>query len=120
MYLEFFGFSEKPFSITPDIQFLYLGKQHEKALQTLLYSIRERLGFSLLTGEVGAGKTMLSRALLSRLDQSVETALLINPLLSVPELLKTITKDFGIAIRSITPQKLMEALNRFLIEVLQE
>ncbi len=115
MYLEFFGLSERPFSITPDIAYLYLGKQHEEALATITYGITERLGISLLTGEVGSGKTTLSRALLARLDDSVVTAMLVNPLLSVPELLKMITKDFGIACRFTSPQKQLDALNRFLL-----
>ena len=115
MYLEFFGLSDKPFSITPDVHYLYLGKQYEQALDTTMYGVREKLGFSMLTGEVGTGKTMLSRALLARLDSSYETALLVNPLLSVEELLKAITKDFGIAIRYNSPQKQIEALNKFLL-----
>ena len=116
MYLEFFGFSEQPFSITPDSHFLFLGKQHELALSTITYNIRERKGFSLLTGEVGAGKTTLARALLGRMDESIKTALVINPLLSVPELLKTITRDFGILCRVNSPQKQIEALNSFLLK----
>lgn len=120
MYLKFFGLSERPFSMTPDIQYLYLGRQHERALDTLLYGAKERLGISLLTGEVGSGKTMLSRALLSRLDNSVATALLVNPLLSVEELLKSITKDFGIAVRYNSPQKQIDALNRFLLKIAAE
>lgn len=120
MYLKFFGLNERPFSITPDIQYLYLGKQHEQALDTLMYGINQRLGFSLLTGEVGSGKTTLSRALLARLDPSISTALLVNPLLSVPEMLKAITKDFGIPVRYNSPQKQIDALNRFLLKLADE
>lgn len=120
MYLDFFGLTERPFAITPDIHYLYMGKQHEQALDSLLYGIRERLGFSLLTGEVGAGKTTLSRALLARVDKSVATALLVNPLLSVPELLKAITRDFGIPVRYNSPQKQIEGLNRFLLRLAEE
>lgn len=120
MYLKFFGFSERPFALTPDIQYLYLGKQHKQALDTLTYGIEERLGFVLLTGEVGTGKTTLLRALLSHLDTSIATALLLTPLLSVPELLKGITKDFGISNRYTSPQKQIEALNHFLLQLADE
>jgi general secretion pathway protein A len=120
MYLKFFNLSERPFSNTPDIGFFYLGKQHERALDTLMYGVNQRLGFLLLTGEVGAGKTTLTRALLSRLDPSVATALLVNPLFSVPELFKAITKDFGIAARFTSPQKQIDALNRFLLSLVAE
>jgi len=120
MYLKFFGLTDRPFSITPDVEYLYLGRQHEQALDTIMYGIKERLGFSMLTGEVGMGKTILSRALLSRLDKRFETALLINPLLSVSELLKAITEDFGLAVHSRSPQVLIDALNRFLLKLADE
>lgn len=117
MYLDFFGLSEQPFAITPNTRYLYLGKSHESALETLKYGIRERLGFLLLTGEVGTGKTTLVRALLERLDTKVHTALLVNPLMSVPELLCSITKDFGIKTEGNSPQQQIDALNTFLLEV---
>lgn len=117
MYLEFYGLSEKPFSNTPDMHFLYMGKTHEKAIATITYAIQEKLGFALLTGEVGAGKTTLTRALLGRLDDRIATSLVINPLLSVPELLKSITKDFGIPTRILSPQRQIEALNKFALDL---
>lgn len=120
MYLEFFGLSEKPFSNTPDMQFFYLGRPHERALESLKYGIREQLGFLLLTGEVGAGKTTLSRALLARLDEGVETALLLHPLLTPEELLKSLAKDFGLTTRAVTQQKLVEALQRFLVGLVEK
>ncbi|MBT3182316.1 MAG: AAA family ATPase [Deltaproteobacteria bacterium] len=120
MYLDFFGFKERPFSITPDVQYLYMSKQHEQALDTILYGIKNRLGFSMLSGEVGTGKTLLTRALMGRLDDNVETSLLVNPLLSVPELLRAINKDFGINIRYNSPQKQIDALNEFLIGIAKD
>lgn len=120
MYLKFYGLTDRPFSITPDVQYLYLGKQYEQALDTLMYGINQRQGFSLLTGEVGTGKTLLTRSLLSRLDKSIATALIVNPVLSIPELLKSITKDFSIAVRYTSHQRHIEALNRFLLNLADE
>lgn len=117
MYLAYFGFHERPFNVTPDATYFFMTQQYESALDTLLYAVQQRLGFSVLTGEVGTGKTTLSRELLNRLDASVETAMLVNPLLSVPELLQAINRDFGISVRILSPQRQIEALNRFLLKL---
>lgn len=114
MYLEYFGFSERPFSVTPDLKYLFLTKQYESALDTLKYSIENRMGFFVLSGEIGTGKTTVARELLNRLDPSVETAYLVNPLLSVPELLRAINRDFGIRTRVLSPERQIESLNKFL------
>ncbi len=116
VYLDFFSFTERPFNVTPDTRFLYLSRQHEEAIKTLLYGIRERKGFILLTGEVGAGKTTSIRELLNRLDREVETALVINPLISTAGLLQAINKDFGIESRGNgSVQEAIETLNSFLL-----
>lgn len=120
MYLEYFGFLEKPFSITPDVKYLFLTKQYESALDTMKYAICERMGFFILSGEVGTGKTTIARELLNRLDTSVETAYLINPLLSVPELLQAINRDFGNRSRYLSPQRQIESLNKFLFRLYEE
>lgn len=117
MYLEYFGLSEQPFAITPNTRYLYQGKTHEQALATLSYGVQEHLGFLLLTGEVGTGKTTLIRALLDLFDEKVHTALLFNPLLSVPELLCTITRDFKLATKNASPKSQIDALNKFLLRV---
>jgi len=116
VYLEYFGLSEKPFSLSPDSKFLFLTKQYESALDILNYSVNERLGFSVLSGEVGTGKTTLTREFLNRLDDSVETALLVNPLMSEAELLKAINKDFGNSVRNLSPQRQIESLSKFLVK----
>ncbi len=67
MYNEFYGFREAPFNITPDPRFLFFSDKHREAFNHLLYGIRERKGFIQLTGEVGAGKTTLCRAMLEEL-----------------------------------------------------
>ncbi|QQR81209.1 MAG: AAA family ATPase [Deltaproteobacteria bacterium] len=117
MYLEFFSMNHSPFGVTPDTRFLYLSPQHEDALATLLYGIRERRGFMILTGEVGTGKSTTIRALLNELKNDVETSLVLNPLLSTDELVKTISRDFGCAVAETdNVQTVLEHLNLFLLE----
>ena len=65
MYTKFYGFREKPFEITPDPRFLYLSENHKEALAQLTYAVREKKGFTVITGEVGTGKTLLVQTLLS-------------------------------------------------------
>lgn len=115
MYLNYFGLNEKPFSLTPDSKFLFLTKQYESALDVMSYAANERLGFSVLSGEVGTGKTTITREFMSRLDDSTDSALLVNPLISVVELLQAINRDFGNSVRNLTPQRQIESLNRFLL-----
>ena len=116
MYLDFFSFAEKPFDITPNTRFFYFSPQHEEAIETLLYGIHERRGFMVLTGEVGTGKTTSIRALLNRLGDEVETALIVNPLLSTLQLLKTINQDFGTVSKGNSIQGEIESLNDYLLE----
>jgi len=89
VYEEHFGLSVRPFSKTPDPRFLYESRGHQEALARMLHAISER-ELCLLTGEVGAGKTTLSRALIDRLDETHRVCLIINPLLSAAQLLETI------------------------------
>jgi len=120
MYCAFYGIQEKPFSITPDPKFLYLGKTHKEAFAHLLYGIRERGGFIVVTGEIGAGKTTLCRGLLSHLDDDTLVAFIFNPTLSALELLKSINEDFGIPSRGNTKKELIDELNRFLLDKRKE
>ena len=88
MYLDYYGLTEAPFDISPNPRFLFYSVKHREAFNHLLYGIRERKGFVQLTGEVGAGKTTLCRALLEELDARFSTALILNPVISAGELLK--------------------------------
>jgi general secretion pathway protein A len=97
MYLTHFGFTEWPFSNTPDPRFVYLSPRHEEALAHLLYGVRERGGFVQLTGEVGTGKTTTCRYLLSQLPEGVDVALVVNPMLTPEELLATVCDELGAA-----------------------
>ncbi|MCH8157967.1 MAG: AAA family ATPase, partial [Nitrospinae bacterium] len=96
MYENFFGFREKPFSLTPDPKFFYLSRQHQGALDHMLYGIKRREGFMVIVGDVGTGKTTLCRCLLDKLDKSVEVALILNPMLSDMDLLKTCVQDLRV------------------------
>jgi general secretion pathway protein A len=116
MYNEFYGFSEAPFSITPDPRFLFFSARHQEAFNHLLFGIRERKGFIQLTGEVGAGKTTLCRALLEELGPEVETALILNPVLTAPQLLRSILAELGVAVGRIDRARCLEELNRYLLE----
>ena len=120
MYCSFYGITEKPFSITPDPKFLYLGKTHKEAFAHLLYGIRERGGFIVVTGEIGAGKTTLCRGLLRHLDKDTLVAFIFNPTLSALELLKSINEDFGIPSKGTTKKELIDELNRFLLDKRKE
>lgn len=89
MYKEFYGLAERPFSKTPDPRFMYLSRKHKEALSRLVYAVEER-DLILLTGEIGCGKTTLSRALIDELDDSYKVILLINPRLSPMEFLRSL------------------------------
>ena len=88
VYLDFYGLKEPPFNITPNPRYLYFSAKHREALNYLLYGIQERKGFVQITGEVGAGKTTLCRALLEQLPEKYSTALILNPVLSAEQLVK--------------------------------
>ena len=96
MYEEFYGLKKRCFSKTPDPSFLYHSKGHAEALARLQYAVEER-EFVLLTGDVGSGKTTLSRALIDSLDSShYKPALIINPALPSAQLLRVIAKKLGV------------------------
>jgi general secretion pathway protein A len=98
-YEEFYGLSQPPFSLAPDPQFLYLSESHEDAIRQLIDAARRNEGVIVLTGEVGTGKTTIARALLTRLDKTSFASLVLNPFLSVDELLREILLDFGVVSR---------------------
>ena len=96
MYKEYFGLQELPFSIAPDPRYLYMSEQHREALAHLLYGMNTEGGFVLLTGEVGTGKTTVCRCLLDQLPENIDVAFILNPKLSVDELLASICDELRI------------------------
>ncbi|HVU26121.1 MAG TPA: AAA family ATPase [Verrucomicrobiae bacterium] len=115
MYLEFYGLQRPPFDITPNPRFLFHSAKHREALNHLLYGIRERKGFVQLTGEVGAGKTTLCRALLEQLDPRFTTALILNPALSAEELVKSIALEFHLPVNGFDRLETIAVFNEFLL-----
>lgn len=116
MYKDFFKLEDYPFGVTANPRYLYWSRGHEEALSFLIYGIEMRKGFVLLTGEIGAGKTTVCRALAETLSGSHQTAFVFNPNLSELELLETIVEDFGIKPAKKTKKGYFDALNHFLIE----
>lgn len=116
VYLGFYGLKEPPFSITPDPEFLYLSHTHQSAIEKILYGMNSRMGFMLLIGEVGTGKTTICRSVLDLLNGEAETAYIINPSLSGKELISTILDDLGINYPANSTKKdLIDHLNHFLL-----
>ena len=120
MYLEYYGLTEPPFNITPNPRFLYYSTKHREALNHLLYGIRERKGFVQLTGEVGAGKSTLCRALLGQLGNNYSTALILNPILDADQLMRAIALEFGLDVRGLDRLETLEEINLFLLRQVEE
>lgn len=99
MYTTYFGLKEKPFSIAPNPQYLFMSDRHREALAHLTYGLGDAGGFVLLTGEVGTGKTTVSRCLMERLPENTQAAFILNPTLSSHELLATICDELKIRYR---------------------
>jgi general secretion pathway protein A len=116
MYLEFYGLAEKPFNMTPDPRFLFLTEGHREALAQLLYAVRERRGFMVLTGEAGTGKTTLLQTLLRRLDGDTAVAYVNNTALTFDEIVEYALADLGVEVAGSSRARRLLALNRFLIE----
>jgi len=96
VYEEYWGLREKPFRKTPDPRYLFLNDTYEEALERLLYAVEE-MELALLTGEVGAGKTLLTRALVDRIGERFEVGMVLNPRLSPRQFLRTAAAELGVA-----------------------
>jgi general secretion pathway protein A len=118
MYEAYFGLTEKPFTITPDPRYLYLSRRHREALAHLLYGIGEDGGFVLLTGEVGTGKTTVTRALLDQVPEDTDVALILNPRLTGLELVAAICDELQVQHPKDTQslKVLVDRLNHHLLE----
>ena len=117
MYEAFFGFSEKPFSLTPNPKYVFYSQQYREAEGQLLYGINNREGFMLVTGQPGTGKTTLCRDIMEKMNRDkVQSALLFNPFLNAHEMLSALLGDFGVSAPPQASRKeLLDRLNQFLL-----
>jgi general secretion pathway protein A len=116
IYADYYQLKDVPFSITPDPEFLFLSETHATVIEKIHYAIQCRMGFMLLTGEVGTGKTTLCRALLDQLEGKARTVYIINPSLSGLEILAAILEDLGITCHpNASKKELTDQLNQFLL-----
>lgn len=118
MYREYFNLKELPFSIAPDPHYLYLSGKHREALAHLLYGINSEGGFVLLTGEVGTGKTTVCRCLLEQIPENIDIAFILNPIMTVEELLATICDELGISYPegNTSIKVFVDKINSFLLD----
>ena len=119
MYEAYFGLKERPFSKTPDPRFLFLSRGHREALARMQYAVEER-DLVLLTGEIGCGKTTLSRALMDALDESFKVVCLINPRLTPLEFLSSIARHLGVAEPARFKVDLLEQIGTILFEFFEQ
>jgi MSHA biogenesis protein MshM len=117
MYLSYFGLTEFPFSITPDTQFAYSATAHEEALNTLLLAIGSGEGFVKITGEVGAGKTLLCRKFLAALGDKHVTAYIPNPQLEPCAMLGEVAMEIASRPKATDASSLIKAINRRVLEI---
>src|SRR6185436_15231300 len=120
MYEQFFGLTEKPFSLTPNPRFVFQSEQYRIAEEALLYGVAQKEGFMLVTGAPGTGKTTLCRDLLEKLDpEKHRVALLFNPFLNGVEMLQALLSEFGLGDTTTTSRKeLLDRLNTYLLQQL--
>jgi len=117
MYLEYFQLKAEPFNIAPNPNLLFPSNRHQEAIGYLRYGLRGAGGFVMLTGEVGTGKTMVSRAVLGDLPENIKVAYILNPTLNKIQLLKSVCESFEIEIDDANDHKcLSDGLQKFLVD----
>ena len=116
MYESFYGFKEKPFDLHPDPNYLYMSRGHETMYVHLGYAITENKGFSVLTGEIGSGKTTLINYLLNKIGEDIKVALVNNTNINPSEFLRMICQEFELNPKTNDKSELIDIFSRFLID----
>lgn len=116
MYEKFYKLKENPFQIAPNPNYFYLTSKHENALAYLRYGLIQKAGFTLLTGEIGTGKTTVLLHFLNKYCSNMKTAMVSNTNIAADQLLNLILKNFGLATEGVEKSKQLEILNQFLLD----
>jgi putative secretion ATPase (PEP-CTERM system associated) len=116
MYAEFYGLTAQPFQLTPDARFFFESTVHRQAMAYLVYGLHHAEGFIIITGEVGAGKTILVENLLSTIDRSsFVTAKIVTTQLAADDLLHMVAAGFGIAKEGLAKGPLLQRISEFVL-----
>ena len=118
MYEKYYGLSASPFNITPDPRYLFFSRQHREAFEHIMFGIAQRKGFIQITGEVGAGKSTLCRAVLAVLEETgsdYATALILNPIMTGVQLLRSVLGELNLENRGNDRVRLLGRLNEYLL-----
>ncbi len=120
MYNQYFGFSEEPFNLTPDPDFLFMAVSHREGLSSMISGIEKRMGLIIVTGDVGTGKTTLIYTLLKDLKGRLRTVFIFNPRLTFRQLFKTILLELKVPVAGENTYTLLQKFKVFLRERLAE
>ncbi len=115
MYKTYYGFREVPFNQTPDSAFFFPSEKHKTALDALVYAIKQRKGFVVVTGEIGSGKTTVARTLLKKMGSDIKSAVITNTFLSPKGIITLILEDLGVVYKPGSKERLLLQLNEFLL-----
>jgi general secretion pathway protein A len=116
-YLDYCGLTEKPFGLTPDPQFYFESRSYREAMDHLRFFLDQKEGFALIYGDVGLGKTTISRIFLDSLDKKLyHTALSLNPIMDEAEFLRQVLKELAVPVYSTNREELLENLRDFLLD----
>ena len=116
MYTKFYELQKKPFSLSPDPDYLFMSSKHEKVYIHLRYAIFENKNFVVITGEIGSGKTILINFLLRQIKEPFKIAYIRNTLVSPVQFLKFICQEFKISVEGLDKPKILDALREFLLK----